>query len=456
METIQEPPRRVPVVAEVDVCVIGGSCTGVFAAVAAARLGARVALIENNGFFGGVATAGLVCVWHTLLDTRFDRQVIAGLTAEALERLDRRGGLNSLTPTVHKSFVFSPAELMLVLDELVVESGVRPFLHTRLVAAAVEGDRVTAAIVEDKSGRRAVRARCFVDASGDGDLIARAALPCRIAAGADLQPPTTCAMVRGLKALAERNPGFDLGRAMFDPKLPQALKKGFMWSVETAGGGDEQMIAGTRVSAANCADADELTAAEIEGRRQVRSLLDLLRGNFVGGRELIRLSGLPACIGVRETRHADCLHRLTEQELLNGVRFPDAIANGTYRVDVHHSDRPGLTFRYLDGREVYIDADGARLEGRWRAPGGADPTFYQVPFRSLVPAGPIGNVLAAGRLIDADRGAYGAIRVMVNCNQTGQAAGVGAALAVRTGCPPARVDAAALRKLLAEQGAAIV
>jgi hypothetical protein len=198
-----------------------------------------------------------------------------------------------------------------------------------------------------------------------------------------------------------------------------------------------------------------LTAAEIEGRRQVRSLTALLRAHFDGGPELISLVDLPAAIGIRETRHAECLHRLTEDELLAGTRFPDAVANGTYRVDVHHSDKPGLTFRYLDGREVYVDADGGREEGRWRPGGGTDPTFYQIPYRSLVVRG-TDNVLAAGRLIDADRGAYGAIRVMVNCNQTGQAAGVAAALALRSGCPVAQIDPADLRRALSEQGAAIL
>jgi len=158
---------------------------------------------------------------------------------------------------------------------------------------------------------------------------------------------------------------------------------------------------------------------------------------------------------VRETRHARCLHTITEAELLGGARFPDAIANGTYRVDIHHSDRPGLTFRYLDGRETYHVPGQPAVEGRWREPSGEDPTFYQVPYRCLVPQG-APNVLAAGRLVDADRGAYGALRVMVNCNQFGEAAGTAAALAVQADADVASVDVGRLRQALSDGGAIVI
>jgi hypothetical protein len=214
------------------------------------------------------------------------------------------------------------------------------------------------------------------------------------------------------------------------------------------------MVAGTRVHGANCADADELTRAELEGRRQVRAICDILRENFDGG-EGVSLVSLAAQIGIRESRHAECVHRLTEAEVLEGVRFEDAIANGSYRVDVHHGDGEGLTFRYLDGREMVSGAGQRWTEGRWREPREVDPTFYQIPYRCLVPKGSA-NVLVAGRVVDADRGAFGAVRVMVNCNQTGEAAGVAAALACEGGCGVADVDVGRLRARLGELGAVVV
>jgi len=449
---VREPPRETPVVADVDLCVIGGSCTGVFAAVAAARLGAKVALVENLGLLGGVATASLVNIWHSTLDTTWKRTIIAGLTTEVIERLKKRGAAIEVKPTLSRHYIFNSAELTIELDELVLEAEVRPLLHTRFVAPVVEDGRVTAAIVEDKSGRRAIRARMFIDASGDGDLVARIPLPTRI--DSVLQPPTTCAIILGLDEVSRQNKGFNLGRAVHDPQYAKALKKGFLWSAEVPGVPGARMVAGTRVHGANCADADQLTRAEMEGRRQVRAMCDIVRENFVGGQS-IGLATLPARIGIRQSRQAECLHRLTVEEVLGGKRFPDAIANGTYPVDIHHSDKPGVTFRYLDGTERYSEPGQPAQTGRWRPKTDENPTFYQIPYACLVPRGSR-NVLVAGRLLDADRGAFGAVRVMINCNQTGQAAGTAAYLALQAGISPADVDVQKLRECLTGQGAIVV
>ena len=126
---------------------------------------------------------------------------------------------------------------------------------------------------------------------------------------------------------------------MYDPRYTNALHQGFLWHSEAVGLPGMWMVAETRVHGADCSDADH-----------------------VPGGEVVSLAALPAYIGIRETRHAVCLHRLTEAEVLEGVRFPDAIANGSYRVDVHHSGKAGLTFRYLDGREVYAAALALRAD----------------------------------------------------------------------------------------------
>ncbi len=449
---IREEPRFTPVVAECDLCVVGGSATGVFAAVAAARLGARVCLIENLGYFGGVATASLVNIWHSVFDTAGERQIIAGLTTEVMDRLKRRGAVHVHTGSASRHYVFNPGELAIELDEVVEEAGVRPFLHTRFVAPVMEEGRVVAAVMEDKTGRRAIRAAMFIDASGDGDLVARCGLPTR--RDTEIQPPTTCGILLGLDEVGRQNPGFNLARAVFDPQYENALRDGFLWSAEVPGIPGARMVAGTRVHGADCSDAEQLTRAEIEGRRQLRAMCDIVRENFTGG-DAIGLAALPARIGIRESRHAVCLHTLTEDEVLSGRRFPDAVANGTYRVDVHFPDRPGLVFRYLDGREVVVAPGQPAKTGRWREPIAEDPTFYQVPYRSLVPRGSV-NVLVAGRLVDADRGAFGGVRVMVNCNQMGEAAGTAAFLALRDGTGVAEVAPEKLRAMLQEQGSIVI
>ena len=429
---IREQPRQTPVVHECDLCVIGGSCTGVFAAVAAARLGAKVALVELNGFFGGVATASLVNIWHSLEDRFAKQQIIAGLTAEVIDRLRRRDAVTG-------EHVLNTEVLKLELDRMVVEADVRPFLHTMFVAPVVEGDRMTAAIIEDKSGRRAIRAKQFVDASGDADVVARMGL--EVYRREQMQPPTMCCILRGLKAIAKAHPGFNVHHVIFDKQYEQALRKGFAWSSQVPadcgcpdeaivpGGDDHRMLAGTRVFGVDCSDADQLTQAELEGRRQVNAVCELLRAHFLGGRG-VPLVSLPAKLGIRETRHVRCLHQLTVDELITGKRFPDAIANGTYHIDVHSAQGAGVKFRELN----------------------RDALFYQIPYASLVPRG-AKNVLIAGRSIDADEQAFGAVRVMVNCNQMGQAAGVAAWLALDSNTEVAALDTAKLRATLARQGA---
>jgi len=453
--TIQEKPRQTPVVHECDICVIGGSCTGVFAAIRAARLGARVALIENNGFFGGVATAAKVNIWHSRYDTAGQKEIIGGLTVELIDRLVRRRAARVYEKDNPSRYaVFNSAEMIMELDCLVSEhQSIRPFLHTLFVDGVAADGRMSHAIVEDKSGRRAIKARYFIDATGDADVLARIGLPVR--KDEVLQPPTMCAFLAGPEEVRKANPGFDLAEAIYDREhFANALAPGFVWTAESVGFPGVTMVAGTRIGGADCSDADQLTRASLEGRSQVRAIRDILHNNFKSG-DRISVGSLPTRIGVRETRHAVCLRRLTEREVLEGVRFDDAIANGSYRVDVHHPDREGLTFRYLDGREVYSVPGRRQIPTRWREKRDVDPTFYQVPYSSLVPRGSV-NVLCAGRMVDADRGAFGAVRVMVNCNQMGEAAAVASFLALEADGGVADVDRSGLRQKLAAGGSMIL
>ena len=446
-----------PVAGEFDVCVIGGSCTGVFAAIRAAQAGARVALIEMNGILGGTATAGMVNIWHSLYDTEGRKQIIAGLTLEMIERLKLRDAVKVRAPTDTSAYaIFNPAEMTIELDMMLAEAKlIRPFLHARFVKPIMDGDgKVVAAVIEDKSGRRAIKARAFVDASGDGDLIHRAGLPTW--KGERLQPPTTGAVINGYDEIAKLNPGFTIEKAL-EPCYGGGFKHLMAWSADYPGFPGMRFLAATRVNGADCSDADSLTDAEIEGRRQVRAIFDVVRGKMQGGDKL-RLAALSSATGIRETRHCEALHRLEEMEVLDGVRFPDAIANGSYRVDVHGG--AGIVFKYLNGRSSVqrLAADGLHsewVEGRWREETASSPTFYQIPYRSLVPKG-ARNALSAGRIVDASESAYGAVRVMVNCNQTGEAAGLAAAMAADSGCEIDRIDVQELRAKLAQAGAIII
>jgi len=439
---LQEPAREIPVVGEFDLVVLGGSCTGVFAAIRAARLGLSVAIIEKAGSFGGVATLSLVNVWHSPLDEALKLRIFAGLTQEVIDRLKRRDTVNESLESPSVAWRFNSGEMQIELDELILEHHITPWLHTSFVAPIVQDGQLIAIAVENKNGREAIRGRFFVDATGDGDLCQRLGLDTYLAARR--QPSTTCASFSGWDALE----GVDWQGLTRDHGDEYGLPQGFAWGGKIPGS-DVFMLAGTRVYE-NCSDAEGFTRAEIEGRRQVRAIHDIMR-KYADGSKLT-LQALPARIGIRETRHVRCLHQLTGDEVRHGKRFDDAIANGSYRVDIHHDDKPGLTFQYLDGRQVYVRPGYPGVEGRWRPETDENPTFYQIPYRSIVPQGPFGNVLAAGRFIDADTVAHGAIRVMVNMNQTGEAAGVAAYLALKHECAAKDVDPAELRGLLIEGG----
>ena len=186
---IKEPAKDIPVFYEADICVLGGSCTGVFAAVRAARLGAKVVIVEKQNAFGGVATSGLVNIWHSLYNTEFSKQIIAGLTLETVERLQRVGAVKEEKKSHSVGYVLNTEELKIELDNLIVESGVKAYLHTMFVAPHVEDGVLKAVIVENKSGRGAILAKSFIDATGDGDLAARLELDYRISS--HFQPSTT-------------------------------------------------------------------------------------------------------------------------------------------------------------------------------------------------------------------------------------------------------------------------
>lgn len=442
MNTIREIARDIPITHEADICVIGGSATGVFAAVRAARLGAKVVIVEKQNSFGGAAAQGLVNIWHSLRDTEYKRDIIAGLTRETIDRLKKRDAVVEEAKSESAAFYLNTEELKIELDELVVESGVLPMLHTMFVSAIAADGKIDAVVVENKSGRGAVRAKYFIDATGDGDVAARLGLPFTLKK--HLQPPTMCAKILGTEKLP-------VAQLIEKHRDEFNLKKDWGWHARSVGLPGVTMHAETHVFDVNCADAAELSHAEIEGRRQVRAYMDIVR-KYTDAKPV--LADLPSYIGIRETRHIACAYTLTEKDMLTGKQFDDAIAFGSYRVDVHHEDRPGITFRYLDGREDVFEDGKGWTRGRWRDVSSVDPTFYQIPYRSLLPRG-CDNLIIAGRALDADTGAYGAVRVMVNMNQTGEAAGVAAYCALNAGTSYAAVDTKTLRTMM-EKGGSIM
>ncbi len=426
--TVAEPARDVPVVAECDVVVLGGGTTGACAAAAAARGGRSVVLVERYGFLGGMATAGDVIIWHSDLGTDRRTPVIGGLPIEIVDRLDRLDAVERKSGA-GDAFAICPETTKLVLDDLVIGSGARLLLHARLAGAIRDGRRVTAAIVETKSGRGAILADTFIDCTGDADLLRFAGAETHLGdPQGRCQAPTLCWRV------ARRPPDAAGLNDLRDACRSETMDYNgeeyscFLWGRPSVWDPSEHMLAGTRVLNVNAADARDLTRAEIEARYQMRWVND--RARRLRGWEETYLVDIAAQLGIRETYRAVADHELTREELLDGTFFPDAVAQGTYPVDIHLPDRPGITFAQLNGTTRHISGDGEVTLGRWDgadedAPH-RDTLCYHVPYRSLIPRD-MDNVLVAGRCIGADHEAAGAIRVMINCMQFGQAAGTAAA-----------------------------
>lgn len=446
--TICEPEKQLPVVGEADVCVCGGGCTGVFAAIRAARLGCSVILCEETNVLGGAAVNGLVNIWHSLYDTEDKQQIIAGLTTEVLARLERRG---ALTKSSNRSaaYNFNPVEMAFVLDEMTAECGIDVRFHTKVCGTLTEGGCLKAVIVEDHDGRGAVKAGFFVDATGDGDIMRRLGMP--YYTGDRIQPPSACFHLLGNMA------GVDVPGIIHAHGAEFGLEDDWGWSTGLAGCPGITMRADNHVFGVRCDKAADLTKAEQTGRRQMRGFLDMLK-KYGRTDTHYAITNAASYIGIRETVHYPTRFKAERLPLLTGTRYPDGIMNGTYPSDVHHSDNMGITFWYLDGTRRTIYGKDTRTEtGNWREEQGIEgepATYYQVPFGILVQE-TWANVIPAGRMLNADSGAFGALRVMVNLNQLGEAAGCAAAACLDSQKAIFDIDGTAVRALLRKGGSAV-
>ena len=449
MKEILIPAEKLPVIEEVDICVIGGSCTGVFAAIRAARLGAKVVLIEKQNRFGGVATTGLVCMWHSLFDITGNKQIIGGLTFETMERLEKRKSISPFRDGHgYRHIAFNSEELTLELDAMVSEEkNIRTFFHTIFSRPILgENGRISGVVIENKSGRFVVEARMFIDASGDGLLCRAAGVP--MTTPEHPQPPTACAHIENfhrmkdfkLKDLIEKNRS----------RIPD-LPCGYYWGCDIPGSENVYMFSGTRIMNCNCMDANEITNAEFESRRQLRALTELFRQTYPDA--AVSLQALPSAIGIRESCHITSLRRLKGAEMLADRKDPDTIGRGTYPVDIHSNTDDSISFQHLTGERKTYRSSTLIREDRWLPEGEVLP-YYRIPLSCLIPSNSR-NLIAAGRMLDADPEAFGAVRVMVNLNQCGEAAGVAACCALNSGKAITEIDGAAVRNELNRGGSLI-
>lgn len=428
-----------------DVCVIGGGVTGVFAAIKAAAFGARTAIVEKGNCFGGVACAGLVNVWHTLYDIDYQNQIIAGLTQQAEERLQKRDAA-ILENTFSSDIRFDPNILKCILDEMVMEHKIKIFFHTSYAKIICDDHTLKYALVSNKDGLCAIRADFFIDATGDGDIMRD--LDIESYKHGHMQPPTSCFFMHGKNNLP-------LAQLIHDHGEEFGLDDDWGWSSQIPGFENLTMRADYHIFDVDCSKADDLTRAEIEGRRKADAFVSMLRKY---DNPKCRIAATCSQIGIRETNHYKTDFYATEKDILLGTQYEDVVMKGTYRVDIHHSFEHAITFKYLDGHyETIYGKGGKRTRGDWRKEmnlTGDYAKYYQVPFRILVQQ-KYPNLIPAGRMIHADEGAFGALRVMVNLNQLGEAAGVAAAMCLDSNKAVWEIDGREVRKKLIQTGSAL-
>ena len=410
----------------VDVLVVGAGSAGSTAAIAAARAGASTLLVDRFGFLGGTSTAVLDTFYAFYTPGAAPQKIVSGIPDEVVARLTERGMAFERPNTygAGTGVTYDPESLKRVWDELVDEAGARTLLHAFVFGVEIDEGRIVGVDVATKSGVRQVRPRVVVDCSGDADVCALAGAPFE-GPGDDVQSLSTVFRMANVDvARAEslpKNELWSLMRAARDSGH-YALTR-IEGSVHRTPHDGVMMALMTRVRKIDATDADQLSAAEREGRRQAHEYFRFLRDCVPGYERAALLSTSPA-IGVRESRRILGEHVLTADEILAATRFSDQIARCGAPIEEHHAGD--------DTRWVYLE-EGAT---------------YGVPFRSLQPRG-LENVLAAGRCFSATHDAHASARSMATCMAMGQAAGTAAAL----GPEPKRLDPQRLRVQLRTDGA---
>lgn len=448
MNAIYEPSRMTPVIHKTEVLVIGSGPGGLAAALAAARAGVEVTLLDRFGCFGGNITVVGVegFAWY-----RHEETIEAGGIGREFE--DRAKAMGAAVPEVQSlSYELDSEGFKLVADRLVEEAGIHPMLHRQFVAPIREGDSITGVIVESKAGREAILADQVIDATGDADVAARLGAPTITTPLEEVQAASVMfhiagvdksRFLQGVRADPQTYSDWSTGEwqvetdgkedTMFSPFLgkpfAQAIRDGLIPAhLNTIGGtwgavhdsGEMTYMNLVHLPGVDGLDPDSLTRFEIEGRRQAMHAIDALRA-YTPGCDEARLRNFGMSIGIRDSRKIDAVYNMTKQDVRGQARFDDSI---------------GIYPEFIDGYGVLILPTTGR--------------YMHIPYRAMLPQG-VQNLLVAGRAIGGDKIAHAATRNMACCAVAGQGAGIAAALSVKSNRSPHAIDIADVQRELIRQ-----
>ena len=466
MKQIEEPLRKIPIMAETDVLVIGGGPAGLSAALAAAREGVDTMLVERYGCFGGVITQAMIgtIAWYRYAKTvdaggigvEFERRakemgstinIIGNIkNPEMVEVLEQEGLMVNGEPTFE---VLETEMFKYVADKLVQEAGVTPILHCSAVDVVMEGNTIKGVITESKSGRQAILAKRVIDATGDADIAYLAGVPYRKSPKNELMEVTVnfgCSGINIGKFLMyiylNRGSIGDWGETsgkeedtfstyLVEPfnkareagEIPEDVTIESFWTNYTDAG-EITSFNGIHMTDIDCTDVWDLTKAEIEGRKRVMWAVEALK-KYTPGFKKARLRTIGSSLGTRESRKIIGEYNITEHDVRNEARFKDSI---------------GICPEFIDGYGVAILPTTGR--------------YFQVPYGIIVPQ-KVENLLVAGRSVAGDKISHAATRQMVCCTVTGQGAGVAAALSIKDNVTCRQVNISKIQKILKKQGVRI-
>lgn len=407
MEYIIEPAKELPVIGEYDVAVLGGGPAGVSAAVSSAQAGAKTAIVERYGCFGGQATGGLVILLVGLTDGK--NRIIKGFCEDTIDRLNELGDAKS----VGNHVLFGPESMKYVFDCMIIENNVTPYYHSFVSGVIIDKNRVTGVITESKSGRRIIKAKTFVDATGDADFAKFCNLPYDKELRENALPVTLGFRVGGIntetvaKFIGEN---YTLYQNMLQELGISKRIGGWIGTLNK----NEAWFNISNIENIDITDSDDLTKAEITGRKQIQQIVDLFKKSLPGFEEGY-LIDTASQIGVRDSRRIKGLYHFTSEDI--NRQFHDSIA----------------------------------LAPDYTGPGKG---YVQIPYGCLI-SRESENVVFAGRSISVEHKLLDMFREIPCCMATGQAAGIAASIAAKNSQHNAdlrAVDIKLIQKTLLFQG----